>query len=147
MNGSSGFVELTGSDIEIAIEALKEERILVSCRGGCRLSPAEMEYYSAYAGWVEAWLRQFTGMRPGRIFFSEVDMGRLRGILFTSYKTQLSRRYRRAVLTDDPVFLKMTGRLCEIEKFEARMRDPEPFSGSVIGFSRMFPSGRASNFA
>ncbi len=144
---TSGFVELSASDIATAIEAIEEERILVSCRGGCRLSPAEMEYYSAYAGWVEAWLRQFTGMRPGRIFFSEIDMGRLRGILFTSYKTQLSRRYRKAVLTDDPVFLKMTGRLCEIEKFEERMRNPEPYSGTVIGFDRVLPAARASRSA
>ncbi len=136
MNGTSGFVELTGSDIEMAIEALTDERIVVSCRRG--LSD------EAYARWVGAWLRQFSRMRPGRVFFADTDMHRLRGILFTSYKTHLSRRYRNAVLADNPACLTMVERLCEIEKFEVRMRDPEPFSGTVIGFDSVLPVARAS---
>jgi hypothetical protein len=147
MNGNSGFVELTASDISTAIEALAEERIVAACRGGHGFSPAVSEHDAAYARWVETWFRQFSGMRTGRVFFASADMHRLRGILFTSYKTQLARRYRRAVLSDDPAYLTMVGQLCEIEEFETRMRDPEPFSGTVIGFNRGFPAGRTSRSA
>jgi hypothetical protein len=147
MTGTSGFVELTDSDISTAIEALAEERIVASCRGGHGFSPAEAEHDAVYARWVETWFRQFSGMRTGRVFFASADMNRLRGILFTSYKTQLVRRYRRAVLSDDPAYLTMVGRLCEIEKFETRMRDPEPFSGTVIGFNRGCPAGLTSRSA
>jgi hypothetical protein len=143
MNDSSGFVELTGSDIEMAIEALTDERLAAECRSG-RGSPAQLEREEAYARWVGAWLRQFSRMRPGRVFFADADMHRLRGILFTCYKTQLSRRYRKAVLADDPVCAMMVPRLCAIEKFEVRMRNPEPSSGSVIGFDSVITAACAS---
>jgi hypothetical protein len=143
MNGSSGFVELTASDIATAIEALEDERLVASCRSG----PKQTEHEASYARWIETWLRQLSAMRPGRVFFCDTDMNRLRGILFTCYKTKLSRRYRKAVLTDDPVSVTMVRCLCEIEKFEARMRDPEPFSGTVIGLDRGFAATRASRFA
>lgn len=144
MNDSSGFVELTGSDIEMAIEALTDERLAASCRSGRGHSPAQSERDEAYANWVGAWLRQFSRMRPGRVFFSDTDMHRLRGILFSCFKTRLARRCRHAVLADDPACAKMVPRLCAIEKFEARMRDPVPSSRTVIGFDSVTPVPRAS---
>lgn len=143
MNDSSGFVELTGSDIEMAIEALTDERLAAECRS-VRGAPAHLEREKAYARWVETWLREFSRMMPGRVFFAAADMHRLWGILFTCYKRKLSWRYRQAVFADDPVCAKMAFRLGEIEKFEARMRNPEPFSGTVIGLDSMIPHSRAS---
>lgn len=143
MNDSSGFVELTGSDIEMAIEALTDERLAAECRSG-RGNPAHLESEAAYARWVATWLRQFSRMRPGRAFFTDTDMHRLRGILFTCYKRQLSWRYRQAVFADDPACARMAFRLGEIESFEERMRDPEPFSGTVIGLDSVIPHSRAS---
>lgn len=143
MNDSSGFVELTGSDIEMAIQALTNERLAAECRSG-RGSAEQLEREAAYARWVGTWLRQFSRMRPGRVFFAEADMHRLRGILFTCYKRQLSWRYRQAVFADDPSCANMAFRLGEIESFEERMRDPERSSGAVIGLDSVIPHSRAS---
>jgi hypothetical protein len=146
MRNTSGFVDLNAADIAVALEALSEEQIVTTCRGGRGVSPSEIERADAHRRWLAAWVRQLSSMKPGRVFFSATDMSRLRGILFTSFKSALSRRYRCAVLSDDPALLGLMRRLCEIEDFEARMRAPEPYS-AVIGFDRGFPAGPASRTA
>lgn len=145
MLNKSGTVEMKAVDIATAVEALLEEQSLCASISGRGASQSEIDHHEAYMGWIASWLRQFSAMAPGAVFFSEPDLLRLRGILFNSFKARFSRRYRKAVLSDDLAFMPMFHRLQQIEDLEARMLDPVPFSGEVIGFDRGFPS--VSRFA
>lgn len=132
----SGFVDVTSEDIATAIEALHEEQTLVSCRGRFQMTSDERARHDAFELWISAWIRQFSGMEPGRVHFARIDMHRLRGIIFAGFKARLARRYRMAAMSDDMAFIGKMKRMQAIEDFETRMWNPEPFSGSVICFER-----------
>jgi hypothetical protein len=142
----SGTVDLKAEDIVTALEALSEEQSLVASMSGRGATQAEIDFHEAYLSWIASWLRQFSDMAPGAVFFSEHDLLRLRGIFFNAFKARLARCYRNAVLSDDSVFVPMLRRLQQIEDFEARMLEPTPFSGEVIGFDGGFPSAPVSRF-
>lgn len=134
--GSSGFVEISEADIEMAIEALREEQLLVAARCDFRMNEDERVRHDALELWIASWIRQFSDMDPGRVHFARKDMERLRGILFNGFKIRYARRYRFAVMSGDRRTAVMGPRLHDMEKFESRMWDPEPFAGSAICFER-----------
>ncbi|NTF17848.1 hypothetical protein G6L37_05495 [Agrobacterium rubi] len=133
-SNNSGFVDVTSDDIDIAIAALLEEKLMVSYRTKHRVDEDGVRSFEADTAWLSLWLREFESMEPGRAYFAKADMERLRGIIFTGYKRNFAQRYRSAVMSCNSQFTHMIGRMQRIEEFEARMWDPEQAEDSVVAF-------------
>jgi hypothetical protein len=135
MSHASGIVELSAADIKLALQAMQEEESMISCIATSHRSAESVAQHESYRHWVSSWVRRFYEMIPGRVYFSEVDIGRLIGILFNCYKPRVARSYRRAVLENDYGTFSMIYDLRQLEDLEMRMRNPEAVDGTIIGLN------------